>query len=1087
MRKILFILAPLIFLLTFSTACIAFEEAGSSTPDSIEVVATEIEATYTGGTIYTSTSLDTIKTSINVEKIYSDSTSEPVTDFSVDGNLLAGECVLTVTVDDLQTEVTVTVVEVAPTGIDVQFDKASNVIFDSAVLEDLKQYVTVTVSNNDGSTNVLNAQEYAVTGTMEAGTQTFTITYNGFTGTFSTEIIASVTGINVTIAEDYKIKPTATIDEVKALLTVNAIKSNGTSEVVTDYSITGEIGAGECDFVVSYADFSQTVTITFTLADVIVEVEEGRDIRVLQITDTQIIDCDQSTGYVDYAWYANRMHEELFRYIEDAVVRTNPDLIILTGDMIYGQFDNNGTAFQALIECMESFEIPWAPVFGNHENESAKGVAWQCEQLENAEYCLFKRGTLTDTNGNYTVGVMQGDELVRVFYMMDTNGCGAAFNKEGNNGVTEVGGFTQEQINWLGNGMFAFNKYYPEVEISICFHIPTTEMESAVQTYGSLSESFAIGIEKTSKNGDFGEYRCRTVSARPAPSYKGRSFLNLLQESGVDTVFMGHDHENNVSISYGGIRWTYGLKTGRYDEIYVDNLGGTLITFDDSTIDVRHVYYNEEYQAEMDALRDNGTYTEKTTWSVKSTDKHLAVETKTTDEDKNGQIITFSENTTVGGVNVPAGKYFHLNLEKGVGARFANFANRYEAGKTYQFTVEGYGISYNSGNLLLLYSSRGTQSSLSPSTANLNYNNLGNGLYRVTATFVAKDTYTIGWYNTSSTMQEWYITSMTLTESDREVAKFELGENINFSQYITDVTNDGSMSAVEWVEEKVCDYTTGLHVMAQPTSGSMVRFEALGTPVMKTGKAYKITWISTYIGDTSSMVVLNFNDADKPVATPIEGTSLYEYTYVSTTSSSFSYIVLYNLPNGAARDFTIYEITCEEVRSYYHDVTVEEIAQSGGYTFDWSEGNKVEISPSNSSASMDYCKISEMEDASLKNKLQATGKYVNDYALEYYNPAGGAYITCMENKFTVGVTYTITFEAYFLADSICWLTMTANKEQNGSEIGISWKQLTDVSSDGKYWRATATFTAKEGDANISLYAKGNSHFYISYMNISAQA
>jgi hypothetical protein len=65
--------------------------------------------------------------------------------------------------------------------------------------------------------------------------------------------------------------------------------------------------------------------------------------------------------------------------------------------------------------------------------------------------------------------------------------------------------------------------------------------------------------------------------------------------------------------------------------------------------------------------------------------------------------------------------------------------------------------------------------------------------------------------------------------------------------------------------------------------------------------------------------------------------------------------------------------------------------------------------------------------------------------------------------------------------------MTSNKEQNGSEIGITWKQLTDVSSDGKYWRASVTFTAKEGDANISLYAKGNSHFYISYMNISAQA
>ena len=38
---------------------------------------------------------------------------------------------------------------------------------------------------------------------------------------------------------------------------------------------------------------------------------------------------------------------------------------------------------------MDSFEIPWSPVFGNHDNESKMGVEWQCDQLEKANFAYF--------------------------------------------------------------------------------------------------------------------------------------------------------------------------------------------------------------------------------------------------------------------------------------------------------------------------------------------------------------------------------------------------------------------------------------------------------------------------------------------------------------------------------------------------------------------------------------------------------------------------------------------------------------------------------------------------------------------------
>ncbi|MBQ7830780.1 MAG: metallophosphoesterase, partial [Clostridia bacterium] len=160
--------------------------------------------------------------------------------------------------------------------------------------------------------------------------------------------------------------------------------------------------------------------------DFVVEVEEGRNARVLQLTDPQLIDYTQAEpGKTSPIYTPDKTEEYCYRYIRQVVERYDPDLILMTGDLVYGQFDNNGSMFTELIDFMEGFDIPWAPVFGNHDNESKMGVDWQCEQLENAENCLFKQRELTG-NGNYSVGILQGEKLQRVFFMMDSNGCGEA-------------------------------------------------------------------------------------------------------------------------------------------------------------------------------------------------------------------------------------------------------------------------------------------------------------------------------------------------------------------------------------------------------------------------------------------------------------------------------------------------------------------------------------------------------------------------------------------------------------------------------------------------------------------------------------
>ena len=348
------------------------------------------------------------------------------------------------------------------------------------------------------------------------------------------------------------------------------------------------------------------------IPDYIVEIEEGRDARILFLADTQIIDSSQmrtpnrlnQTSIAN--WAPDKMEENCFKYIEDAVNKVNPDLIIILGDIIYGEFDDAGTSLLALIEEMESYNIPWAPLYGNHENESAKGAKWQNEMLENAENCLFKKGD-TDGNGNYTIGIKQGEDLVRMFYIMDSNHCKNAYNPEENDVVTTIG-FTSNQIVWLHNRMEALRVASDEnVPTSLCYHVPSQEFVFAEEQYASQSASYTIGseVQKAAGADDFGSNRM-TLSNQNfiAPSYNGETFLSILKKFGVDTVFSGHLHKTNTSIMYEGIRWTFGLKTGTYDSYNSGELGGTQMLLNASGYSVKHIYYDVAMQEKMDALRN---------------------------------------------------------------------------------------------------------------------------------------------------------------------------------------------------------------------------------------------------------------------------------------------------------------------------------------------------------------------------------------------------------------------------------------------------------------------------------------------------
>ena len=317
------------------------------------------------------------------------------------------------------------------------------------------------------------------------------------------------------------------------------------------------------------------------IPDFMIEIPDGRDPVVLQLTDTQIIDGaqsrpEQSAG--DKITYATeKIKEYCYDYLTEIITETKPDFIIITGDLIYGKYDDNGSVLKAFIEFMDTFQIPWAPVFGNHENESKMGVDWQCEQLENAEYCLFEQKELTG-NGNYSVGLMQGGKIKRVFYMLDTNGCSNASAESMANGHTITSaGFADDQIAWYADQINKLKELSPETKISFAYHIQQAVFGDAYEKYGfdqsQKYQDIYVDYQDNHTEGDFG-YLGRQMKDSWDHSQK---IYEGMKQLGVDSIFVGHEHCNSASVVYEGIRFQYGQKSSEYDRYNALSSDGKII------------------------------------------------------------------------------------------------------------------------------------------------------------------------------------------------------------------------------------------------------------------------------------------------------------------------------------------------------------------------------------------------------------------------------------------------------------------------------------------------------------------------------
>lgn len=306
-------------------------------------------------------------------------------------------------------------------------------------------------------------------------------------------------------------------------------------------------------------------------------------VKLLQLTDMQIIDAaqrrtpDRLRPDEIAAWDPANFDLECGDHIRSIVAQTRPDLIFITGDIVYGSFDDKGSTLRWICQLLDSFQIPWAPVFGNHDNESAMGVDWQCRQFEESTYCLFHRGTVTG-NGNYTIGIAAGNQMLAALHMLDSNGC------------LLPGGIYPDQVQLVRDRVQQLEAASGQAVPSlVAFHIPTEEFvqaERAAGYSGCAEDFFNIGVDVPARGTDFG---CKQESVRAPQLAEDNHFLDMAKTCHVQAVFTGHWHCVNTCITWENIQWVYGLKTGQYDYHLPGQIGGTLIRLSNQQVEVSHV------------------------------------------------------------------------------------------------------------------------------------------------------------------------------------------------------------------------------------------------------------------------------------------------------------------------------------------------------------------------------------------------------------------------------------------------------------------------------------------------------------------
>lgn len=237
---------------------------------------------------------------------------------------------------------------------------------------------------------------------------------------------------------------------------------------------------------------------------------------------------------------------------------TRPDLVIVTGDLCFplGVMSlslNNFAPVNQFAAFMRNTGVPWAFTYGNHDTE---GIAAMSKTDLNEAYKALSYKTsgnllypyvqpaVTGRN-NQLIELRNGDgTLNTALFLIDSN----AYTGEGLNVYDYI---HDDQVDWYAGEIARLNAQENRTVASLAFfHIPLQQYRTAYELYEQGSDEVTWF---------FGENNEKMLDKVCCSDYPSSLFDKILELGSTTGLFCGHDHYNNMSLEYKGIRLTYGM------------------------------------------------------------------------------------------------------------------------------------------------------------------------------------------------------------------------------------------------------------------------------------------------------------------------------------------------------------------------------------------------------------------------------------------------------------------------------------------------------------------------------------------------
>ena len=282
---------------------------------------------------------------------------------------------------------------------------------------------------------------------------------------------------------------------------------------------------------------------------------KDKDFIILNLTDTQLSNEEWADGHK-----ARRILEHTVR---ELIERTSPNLITISGDLAWAGHDH---AYDMLASFIDSFNIPWANVWGNHDNQNgAEYIDSVATRYMSYKNCIYEKGDRSLGNGNYVICIEEQGRPVEAVIMIDSHDRDPYIDAEGKE-VKAWSRLTEEQKSWILQ-QSAELKAKGFAEATVILHIPIYDYRTAfAAAFNSALDPMNVTPEQAEGTDCWNEgytdsigVQYEGVGSYPAPD----GVLETLKQSGIiKTVVAGHEHVNNWMVNYEGIKLVYSLKTG---------------------------------------------------------------------------------------------------------------------------------------------------------------------------------------------------------------------------------------------------------------------------------------------------------------------------------------------------------------------------------------------------------------------------------------------------------------------------------------------------------------------------------------------